>query len=119
MQAIKAGAVDFLEKPYRKEILLERISEALAEDARSRQCDAEREAIMARYARLSARERQVMALLVEGAANKSSKQVADELQISRRTVDHYRANVMEKMQARSLPELVIMGRLCDASSSED
>ncbi len=106
VHALKAGAVDFLEKPFRQEILLERLEVAFAEDRRRRQATSERDIIVERITRLTEREKEIMQLLVSRPANHSSKQLARELNISNRTIDHHRARVMEKMEARSLPELV-------------
>jgi two-component system, LuxR family, response regulator FixJ len=119
VRAIKGGAIEFLEKPYRQEVLLGRIEEALAQDARNRQKDAECNAIKVRFRRLTAREKEVMALLVAGAANASNKLIARQLDISYRTVDNHRARVMEKMAARSVPELVEMAKLCGVYKSTD
>jgi len=105
VKAIKGGAVDFLEKPFKKEILLARILEALTEDARTRQGDAEKAAIQARFAHLTPREREVIALVVTG---KSNKEIARQLAISHRTVETHRARIMEKMAANSLASLVAM-----------
>lgn len=105
VKAIKGGAVDFLEKPFKKEILLARILEALTEDARTRQDDAEKAAIKARFAHLTPREREVIALVVTG---KSNKEIARQLVISHRTVETHRARIMEKMAANSLASLVAM-----------
>lgn len=104
--ALKAGAVDFLEKPYTEAALIAAMREALARDARESAAQAHAREIVARMARLSERERQVMALTVAG---KPNRDIALELDISPRTVEVFKARMMEKMQARSLPELV---RLC-------
>ena len=110
VQAIKAGAVDFLEKPFQKGALLARIDEALALDAAARAQAAELDELRARFGRLTSREREVMLLVVAGSSTTSNRQIAARLGISRRTVDNYRAWLMEKMQARSLPELVEMAK---------
>ena len=110
--AMRKGAVDFLEKPYEINLLLERIEEALAKDKKIREADAETRAIRTRFERLTAREREVMTLIVAGVANTSNRVVAERLGISRRTVDTYRARLMEKMQARSLPDLVNIAKIC-------
>lgn len=119
VRAIKGGAIEFLEKPYRPEVLLGRIEEALAQDARNRKKETECNAIKTRFERLTSREKEVMALLVAGAANASNKQIARRLDISYRTVDNHRARIMEKMAARSVPELVDMAKLCGVYKATD
>lgn len=103
VKAIKAGAVDFLEKPFRRAALLERIQEALAQDAAARREEAKRTAVTARAARLTAREQEVLALVVAG---RSSKEIARQLDVSHRTVETYRVRIMEKLDADSLSDLV-------------
>jgi RNA polymerase sigma factor (sigma-70 family) len=102
-QALKGGAVDFLEKPYTEEALLGAVNEAMARDAQAHARQERDAEIEARLARLTERERQVMALVVAG---KPNREIAAELEISPRTVEVFKARMMEKMQARSVPELV-------------
>lgn len=105
IQAFRKGAIDLIEKPASDEILLERINEALAIDAEER-ANALRQAAIQRYVeRLTKREQEVMALLVSGYSN---KQMAQELEISYRTVEIHRRRVYEKMEVESLAELIKM-----------
>lgn len=101
--ALKAGAVDFLEKPLNDEAMLEAIGEALDREARTRSASQARETMGARLARLTGRERQVLDMVVEGRHN---REIASQLEISPRTVEVYKARMMEKMQARTLPDLI-------------
>ena len=105
VQAMHAGVFDFIEKPYDDEAMLGAIRSALARQADRDELQAERGRVQERLATLSAREREVMEGLVAGEANKA---IAYDLGISARTVEVYRANVMLKMQARTLSELVRM-----------
>ncbi len=105
VQAMRAGAADFLEKPVRRDRLMESISRALSGDRGRRVGEHESTAMAARIDALSTRERQVLKQLVMGRANKV---VAYELGISPRTVEVYRRNVMTKTGARSLAHLVRM-----------
>ncbi len=109
VKALKAGAMDFLEKPFNRTQLLDRIGEAFARDAAIRQEEATLTGIRDRYDLLTPREREVMHLVVRG---RSNKEVGEVLGISRRTVDVYRAKVMLKMQAKTLPDLVHMAGAC-------
>jgi len=103
IQAMKAGVSDFIEKPFDDEIMLSAIRKALAQQIGDEQAREERQAVRQRIDSLSPREREVMEGLVAGKANKA---LAFDLGISARTVEVYRANVMVKMQAKTLSELV-------------
>ncbi|MBN9504875.1 MAG: response regulator [Altererythrobacter sp.] len=103
IQAMKAGVADFIEKPFDDEVILGAIHQALARQAGDEEVQAERQAVRERLAALSPREREVMEGLVAGKANKA---IAYDLAISARTVEVYRANVMMKMQVKTLSELV-------------
>lgn len=105
VRAMKAGAVDFLAKPFRDQDMLDAVCAALARDEARRQVDDVTAGLRTRWDTLSARERQVMALVVAGRLN---KQAAGALGLSEVTVKIHRGAVMRKMQACSLPELVRM-----------
>src|SRR6266699_1603364 len=105
VEAMRIGAVDFLEKPFADEVLLASVRSALDRGDREQRRQAERSNIEARLAALSNRERDVLRGLVAGHAN---KQIAYDLGISPRTIENYRANLMIKMQAGSLSDLVRM-----------
>mgnify|MGYP000874509277 FL=1 len=105
VEAMKAGVVDFLEKPFSDDVILATIETAFARMEQESEAEHERATILERMAKLSGREKDVMAGLVAGHPNKV---IADDHGISARTVEIYRANVMAKMQARSLSELVRM-----------
>jgi two-component system response regulator FixJ len=112
VEAMKAGAIDFIEKPFDDQVLISAINTALSRKARDADRDARLRVVRERLATLSEREREVLDRLVAGKPNKIT---AHELGISPRTVEIYRANVMTKMQADSLSELVRMA-LLDASA---
>jgi two-component system response regulator FixJ len=103
VQAMKEGAFEFIQKPFRDQDLLDRINHALKLDAENRSTVARRADIQHRIESLTPRERQVMDLVVDGAANKV---IAIDLTLSERTVEIHRAKVMEKMGARSVAHLV-------------
>jgi two-component system response regulator FixJ len=105
VSAMRAGAIHFVEKPFDPDTLLAIVEEALGRAAKIAERQAESSDIAARYALLTAREQQVLDLLVEG---RPSKLIAYELGISTRTAEHHRSAVMKKMGVRSLSHLVRM-----------
>jgi RNA polymerase sigma factor (sigma-70 family) len=105
VHAVQTGAMDFLEKPVQGEVLLERVRHALALDEERRQSETYTQEIRQRLARLSAREREVVTLVVSGL---SSKEIAQQLGLSHRTVETHRMHVMYKMGAANLAELITM-----------
>jgi FixJ family two-component response regulator len=110
VRAMKAGAFDFIEKPFNDQVLLDRLAEAIAQARRSGDTAAGRRLAAARYAQLTPREREVMTGIVAGRLNKL---IADDLGLSVRTVEIHRAHIMEKMQASSLSALVRMAMLLE------
>jgi two-component system response regulator FixJ len=111
--AMKAGALDFIEKPFEDEILIEAIKRAAERIGDTREKQGDTTAIRSRLAQLTEREMQVLSAVVAGLPNKT---IAYDLDISPRTVEVHRASVMTKMQARSLPELVRMSLAIDLGS---
>jgi len=114
VEAMKLGATDFFEKPFNDDLLLASVRGALQEQAHHTKRHAERAEIEQRLARLSAREKDVLTGLIEGRAN---KRIAFDLGISPRTVEIYRANLMTKMQADSLSDLVRMALIVEMLGS--
>ncbi len=105
VEAMQSGAFDFIQKPFRDQDLLDRIYHALEAFQEKEESSSRQRAIKTNYDSLTPREQEVMTFVVKGAANKV---IAIDLGVSQRTVEIHRARVMEKMQARSLAELVRM-----------
>lgn len=114
-RALKAGAIDFLEKPFDDEVLVDVIRSAISLDERRRRESTEHREIHDRLQRLTAREREVMKLLVDGHSN---RQVAEDLGISPRTVEVYKARLLEKLQVRTITDLVRIALTAQAPGAE-
>ena len=116
VRAMKAGAVDFLSKPFRDQDLLDAIAWALAEDIRLKELESELESLRARYELLTSREREVLQLVSRGLLN---KQVGGELGLSEITVKLHRGSAMRKMRARTLAEVVRMMEAIERGTLQD
>ena len=103
IKTIKAGAVDFVQKPYRDQQLLDSINEALRRDAEARQANSSSEGFAERLATLTERERDVLDQVVKGLSSRATARVLD---ISYRTVELHRSHIMEKLRVRSVAELI-------------
>ena len=112
VKAMKAGAIEFLTKPVREQDLLDAVRAALDRDRSRREYDQETHELRTRFGALSTRERQIMALVTSGLMN---KQIAGEIVVSEVTVKVHRHNVMKKLGARSLADLVRMADLLNVS----
>lgn len=105
VDAVHAGAVDFLEKPLREQVVLERVRTAFARDTELRRRQAAEEAIEERLATLSVREHEVLGLIITGKHNKA---IASQLKISHKTVETHRTSIMRKTKAQNVVDLVRM-----------
>ncbi len=106
VQAMKAGAVDFLEKPFRQNDLVACIEAAFERDHQTRQKISENSDALTRFQRLTTREKEVATFIMKHPSTTSSKEIGRALDISPRTVDHHRARILEKLEIGSVVELV-------------
>jgi len=105
IRAMKSGAVEFVEKPFNRQTLLEKVQRAIKDDIARRALFADREAIRARFRSLTDKEREVVGMIMDGRPNKS---IATQLDITPRAVEMRRANLMKKLGVRSLVEMMRM-----------
>lgn len=110
-EALRGGAVDFIEKPFRNQVLLDRINEAFSKADKTRQIREDREAARAKLELLTPREREVMELVKSG---KSSRVIAEELGLSQKTVEVHRSSIMKKVAVNSVVELVALAYVADS-----
>lgn len=106
VQAMKGGAIDFLEKPFRQEVLVDCINTAFEADVQRRAAERDRNSALTRFAKLTQREKEVANIMIANPSSTSSKEIGRELDISPRTVDHHRARILEKMEIGSVAELI-------------
>jgi FixJ family two-component response regulator len=112
VRAVKAGAIDFIEKPFSDQLLLDRVRQGIEMDRLERDGRARRADVLRRMSLLTQREREVLDLVVAGRAN---KEIAATLRLSPKTVEVHRAHVMDKMQASSVAELVRLALFAQAT----
>lgn len=110
VQAMKGGAVDFLEKPFRQAVLVERIEAACASAAQMSEAAMRESDVARRFDRLTTREREIVECILDHPGETTSKEIGRFLDISPRTVDHHRARILEKLEVRSVVELVDMAK---------
>jgi RNA polymerase sigma factor (sigma-70 family) len=110
VMAMKAGAIDFIEKPFSNEVLLSSVQEAFRKLEVQQEERSRKDAINRRYKTLTPREKEILTYIVEGISNKD---LAERLKISNRTIEVHRSRIMHKMQANNLPDLVRMAAFCD------
>ncbi len=119
VRALKGGAIDFLEKPFDLDVMLERINEAFKLDKERLANDQQSMELRTLFKTLTNREVDVMKGLVAGLANRSNKEVARSLGISHRTVEEYRARIFNKLNASSITHLVEIAKVCGIYSKDD
>ena len=115
VRALKAGAMEFIEKPFNDQELLDCVHKGIQKDAERRITIQQRQRVIERYEQLTPREREVMSGVVEGLAN---KEISRKLDISVKTVEAHRARIMEKMQANSLSQLVRMALTLESHAGQ-
>lgn len=106
VQAMKQGAVDFLEKPFRQHVLVDCIMAAFATDQATREKQLDQQSAQERFANLTAREMEIANFMITNPSNTASKEIGRALTISPRTVDHHRARILTKMNIKSVAELI-------------
>lgn len=106
VQAMKAGAIDFLEKPFRQHVLVDCITAAFATDMTAREKQMERQSAQQKFASLTMRETEIAHFMIAHPSNTASKEIGRALNISPRTVDHHRARILGKMDIKSVVELI-------------
>lgn len=106
VKAMKAGAIDFLEKPFRQSVLVDCINTAFATDTKRRAIERNLNSALNRFAKLTQREKEVANFMIKNPSSTASKEIGRELNISPRTVDHHRARILEKMEIGSVAELI-------------
>lgn len=106
VEALRSGAIDFVEKPFEPTKLQERISQAFAQDFQNKQSEIKKNRLHDQFAKLTQRENEILTILLNENEDTSSKQIARKLGISHRTVEQHRARIMEKTETRSLAELI-------------
>ena len=106
VQAMKGGAVDFLEKPFRQHVLVDCITAAFATDMAAREKQMTRQSAQQSFASLTAREKEIANFMIANPSNTASKEIGRQLNISPRTVDHHRAHILAKMNIKSVAELI-------------
>ena len=113
VKAMKSGAIDFLEKPFIKQDLITSLQKALAIDLEARQLNDSQLEIQQRFKQLTEREKHVLLMLTKDHAKLTNKDIAQELGISKRTVEVHRSSIMSKMLAHTRAELVELSKCCD------
>lgn len=116
VQALRSGALDFVEKPFKSTYLEERIGQAFEQDVQNKKSERAKTKMSEQFAKLTLRENEILAILLSNSENTSSKQIALDLGISHRTVEQHRARIMEKTTTRSLAELINAAKLVGLDS---
>ncbi len=115
VQALRSGALDFVEKPFDPSNLEQTISQAFEQDFQNKQSERKKTRLQEQFAKLTLRENEILTILLDDSLDTSSKQIARRLSISHRTVEQHRARIMEKTETRSLAELVSAARFAGQS----